>query len=232
MSYRVEYPDRRRRRGQSGRRSLAQAETAATGPQPPTTLQDATFCGSPAFPDPPPAQAATAATGPRPPTTLSTRLHCSLLPFVFGLSAPTGVGNRARRLARQPSSASNALRSPGKAGLLNSHAIAVCGGAHRATDFCAPAGPQGRRAHTQPSPHPRDPARERSLSGPGESLDRGRRAPSGYPSLRPRMSRPDEGLGRGHRAPSRLRERARELSFTLTEMPFSGLPFSGFWSRR
>jgi hypothetical protein len=257
MSYRVEYPDRRRCRGQSGRRSLAQAETAATGPQPPTTPQDATFCGSPAFPDPPPAQAVTAATGPRTPTTpqdatfcgspafpdpppaqavtaatgprtprtLSTRLHCSLLPFVFCLSVPTGVGNRA-------SSASNALRSIGKAGLLNSHAIAVCGGAHRANDFCAPAGPQGRRAHTQPSPHPRDPARELSLSGPGESLDRGRRAPSGYPSLRPRMSRPDEGLGRGHRAPSRLHERARELSFTLTEMPFSGLPFSGFWSRR
>jgi len=196
MSYRVEYPDRRRCRGQSGRRSLAQAETAATGPQPPTTPQDATFCGSPAFPDPPPAQAVTAATGPRTPTTpqdatfcgspafpdpppaqavtaatgprtprtLSTRLHCSLLPFVFCLSVPTGVGNRA-------SSASNALRSIGKAGLLNSHAIAVCGGAHRANDFCAPAGPQGRRAHTQPSPHPRDPARElspahrRSLGG-------------------------------------------------------------------
>jgi hypothetical protein len=150
MSYRVEYPDRRRCRGQSGRRSLAQAETAATGPQPPTTPQDATFCGSPAFPDPPPAQAVTAATGPRTPRTLSTRLHCSLLPFVFCLSVPTGVGNRA-------SSASNALRSIGKAGLLNSHAIAVCGGAHRANDFCAPAGPQGRRAHTKPSPHPRHP---------------------------------------------------------------------------
>ena len=212
MSYRVEHPDRRLRRG---RRPPAQAETAATGPQPPTTPQDASFCGSPTSPDPPPTRAVTAATGPQPPTTLRTQ-------------------NRVGRVARQPSSASTPLRSPGKAGLLYSHAIAVCGGAHRANDFCAPACPQGRRAHTKPSPHPRAPApaRELSLSGRGESLGRGRRAPICYPGLRPRMSRPDEGLGRGRRAFSRLRERARELSFTLTEMPFSGLPFSGFWGRR
>jgi len=64
--------------------------------------------------------------------------------------------------------------------------------------------------------------RPRRICEPGESLDRGRRASICYPSLRPRMSWPDEGLGRGHRAFGRLREPARELSFTLTEMPFSG----------
>jgi len=64
----------------------------------------------------------------------------------------------------------------------------------------------------------------RPISEPGESLGRGHRAPICYPSLRPRMSWPDEGLGRGHRAFGRLGEPARELSFTLTEMPFSG-----FW---
>lgn len=62
----------------------------------------------------------------------------------------------------------------------------------------------------------------RRISEPGESLGRGLRAPMCYPSLRPRMSRPDEDLGRGHRGFGGLRESARELSFTLTEMPFSG----------
>ena len=74
--------------------------------------------------------------------------------------------------------------------------------------------------------------RPRSLPGSGESLGRGRRAPSCYLSRRSRISGLEEGQGRGRRAPGKQGVAARALSFTLLEMPFSGLSFSDFWSSR
>ena len=66
-----------------------------------------------------------------------------------------------------------------------------------------------------------------------EHLDgRGHRAPIGYSSPRPRVPRSGESLGRVRRASRRLDVPARALPFTFTELPFSGLPFSGSRSRR
>ena len=91
--------------------------------------------------------------------------------------------------------------------------------------------PDGRRRRAASCYLSRRP-RSMPPSGTGEGLVRGRRAPSCYSSLRPRISRPGEGLVRGRRAPSKQGVAPRALSFTLPEMPFSGLPFSGFRSGR
>jgi hypothetical protein len=64
---------------------------------------------------------------------------------------------------------------------------------------------------------------------------RGRRTPSWHLNHRLRempFSEAGESHGRGRRSPAWQESGTRELPFPLLEMPFSGLPFSGFGSGR
>jgi len=80
-----------------------------------------------------------------------------------------------------------------------------------------------------------DGRRQRAFPETGESHDRGRRTPSWRRIHRPRgmpFSEAGESHDRGRRAPCWLESGTRQLPFPLLEMPFSGLPFSGFGSGR